>query len=125
MAASRVLFNSVQQRRIRLVATPALFLEYEAVLKRASQVAAHGYSIAQIDRILELLTGFTDQVDVHYQWRPQLRDPNDEMVLEAAVAGGVDVIVTHNVRDFLPAARQFGVRVVTPGVLLKERFGHE
>ncbi len=64
---------------------------------------------------------FTDQVRVYFTYRPQLRDPNDEMVLEAAINGGAEAIVTHNVRDFLPAARHFGIEVSTPGSIIKER----
>ena len=57
---------------------------------------------------------------MYFQWRPQLADANDEMVLEAAVNGRADGIVTHNVKDFAIAAPRFGVRVLRPGELLQE-----
>ena len=56
----------------------------------------------------------------HFLWRPQLRDPNDEMVLEAAVNGQADALVTHNIRDFQSAARLFNLRVLLPREMLKE-----
>jgi predicted nucleic acid-binding protein len=59
-------------------------------------------------------------VEVSFQWRPQLSDPNDEMVLETAVNGRADALVTHNVRDFAKGAARFGLRVLQPGELLKE-----
>ena len=59
-------------------------------------------------------------VEVHFQWRPQLGDPADEMVLEAAINGHADALVTHNISDFATAAVRFGLRVLTPGTLLKE-----
>ena len=59
---------------------------------------------------------------IYFQWRPQLRDADDELVLEAAINGLADALVTHNVRDFLPAANNFGIQVITPGRLIKERF---
>ena len=55
-----------------------------------------------------------EPVDVHFMWRAQLADPADELVLEAAMNGQASAIVTHNVRDFLLAARDFEIEVVTP-----------
>jgi predicted nucleic acid-binding protein len=57
---------------------------------------------------------------VNFRWRPQLSDPKDELVLETAVNGEADALVTHNLRDFEPATRLFGVRVLLPRDVLKE-----
>ncbi|MGQ0655844.1 MAG: PIN domain-containing protein [Betaproteobacteria bacterium] len=59
-------------------------------------------------------------MELHFRWRPQLADPADEMVLEAAINGHAGALVTHNVADFASAAAQFGLRVLTPGDFLKE-----
>jgi predicted nucleic acid-binding protein len=53
-------------------------------------------------------------VKTHFLWRPQLRDPNDEMVLEAAVNGRADLLVTFNVRDFGTVPSRFGIEVMIP-----------
>ena len=74
----------------------------------------------QLDRFLAALASASEPVDIHFQWRPQLSDPADEMVLEAAVNGRADALVTHNVRHFLAAGIEFGLRVVRPGELLEE-----
>ena len=58
--------------------------------------------------------------DVHMRWRPQLRDPNDDLVLAAAINGRADAHVTYNVRDFSDAAFRFGVRSLRPADMLKE-----
>ena len=67
-----------------------------------------------------LLASAGEAVEVSFQWRPQLADTNDEMVLEAAVNGRADALVTHNVKDFAIAAPRFGLCVLRPGDLLKE-----
>ena len=93
--------------------TPALILEYEAVLKRPEQRLAHGLGLRDIDRFLAAFASGCEPVEVSFQWRPQLADPNDEMVLEAAVNGRADALVTHNVRHFDKGAQQcseFGYR---------------
>jgi predicted nucleic acid-binding protein len=62
------------------------------------------------------------EVRLAYDWRPQLTDPGDEKVLDAAINGFADAIVTHNVRHFTPAQAHFGIAVVAPGIIMKERF---
>lgn len=118
--ASNALLVLIAERAIRPLATTALFLEYEAVLLRAEQRLATGMSEAEVGGFLAALASAAEAVEVHFQWRPQLRDPADEMVLEAAINGRADALVTHNVADFLAAAARFGLRVVTPGEILKE-----
>ena len=102
------------------MATVPLLLEYEDVLKRPEQRATSGFSLADVDGYLAELTALLEPVSVHLLWRPQLRDPGDELVLEAAINGRADVLVTHNVRDFTDAAPRFGVRVLRPADLLSE-----
>ena len=68
---------------------------------------------------LVALASAAEPVDVHFMWQPQLADPADELMLEAEVNGRASAIVTHNVRDFLPAARDFEIGVITPSVMLQ------
>ena len=113
------LMQLVRTRRVLMCCSPALFLEYEDVLQRADQRAASGLSVKDVDAILNELAALLEPVLTHYQWRPQLRDPADEMVLEAAANARVDVLVMYNLRDFVPAKR-FGIRVLTP----EQTFNH-
>ncbi len=118
--ASFALIRAAQLRLLTPLATPTLFLEYEDVLKRDDQRRASGLSISEVDRFLSALAVAIEPVDVHIRWRPQLKDAADEMVLEAAINGRADALVTFNVRDFADAAPKFGVRVVKPVELLLE-----
>ena len=118
--ASNVLLTRVAKEEIKPLVTTALFLEYEEVLLRAEHRLASGMSEADVTGFLAALASASEGIEVHFQWRPQLGDPADEMVLEAAINGRADALVTHNVSDFAEAAQRFGLRVVTPGTLLEE-----
>ncbi|MDB5710702.1 MAG: hypothetical protein JWL96_2772 [Sphingomonas bacterium] len=117
---SNAVLREVAHERLTPLITPALFLEYEAVLKRPEQRLAHGLGLKDIDRFLAAFASTCTAVEVSFQWRPQLTDANDEMVLEAAINGQADALVTHNIRDFARGAERFGLRVMQPGMLLKE-----
>lgn len=118
--ASNALLEQVARGRLRPLVSTALFLEYEDVLKRADVRLATGMSEEDVDGFLSALASAAEAVDVNFLWRPQLSDPKDELVLEAAVNGEADALVTHNLRDFEPATRLFGLRVLLPRDVLKE-----
>jgi putative PIN family toxin of toxin-antitoxin system len=118
--ASNAVLREVAVGTLTPLATAALFLEYEDVLKRSEQMMAHGLNYREVDGFLAALASATEPVEPRFRWRPQLDDPSDEMVLEAAVNGRADAIATHNIRDFTNAAGRFGVRVLLPRELLKE-----
>jgi len=117
--AANAVLALVASRRIVPLATPALFLEYEDVLKRPEQRSVSGLSLAEVDGALAALAAAIEPVGVRFAWRPQFPDPDDEMVLEAAVNGQADALVTHNLADFAEAAPRFGLLVVPPADLLR------
>jgi putative PIN family toxin of toxin-antitoxin system len=120
LGAGNAVLRLVASRQLVLLATPPLFLEYEDVLKRPEQRLAHGLAPEAIDDFLAELAALIEPVEVHFRWRPQLRDPNDEMVLEAAINGQADALVTYNAADFAAAGEQFNLPVLRPPDVLKK-----
>jgi putative PIN family toxin of toxin-antitoxin system len=118
--ASNALLELVALGTLRPLVSTALFLEYEEVLQRPENRLATGMSEQHVEGFLAALASAAEAVEVNFRWRPQLKDPKDELVLEAAVNGRAEALVTHNVRGFEPAARLFGLRVLLPRDLLKE-----
>lgn len=112
--ASHFILRGVLTGEILAGASVALFLEYEDVLKRTSHLQASGLNIAQVNTILAALAKQLVPVHNHYRWRPVLKDPKDEMVLEAAMNGGAKTIISFNLKDF-KGAEKFGVEVIQPG----------
>ena len=119
LGASNRLPTLVAEGRLKPLLTTALFLEYEDVLCRAEQRLATGMGDEDVADFLAAIASAAEPVEVHFLWRPQLTDPADELVLEAAINGRAEAIVTHNVRDFLPGARDFKVEVISPGAMLR------
>jgi putative PIN family toxin of toxin-antitoxin system len=117
--ASFRLLQQVAAGTLVPLVTTALFLEYEDVLRRAEHRIVTGMSEADVDGFLAAFASASVPVEIHFHWRPQLLDAGDELVLEAAVNGRADAIVTHNARDFRVAGGRFGIDVVSPGQWLK------
>jgi putative PIN family toxin of toxin-antitoxin system len=110
---SRTLLREVLLGKLTAGVSVPLFLEYEAVLGRPEHLAAFGIGKDELNRFLDGLAGRLAAIEISYLWRPQLRDPSDEMVLEAAANGSANYLVTWNTKDFGPAA-SFGIEVLTP-----------
>jgi predicted nucleic acid-binding protein len=113
--ASHRLLLTIGHSQWQSVVTPALMYEYEAVARRPGNVP--GLSPSDITDILDLLYHESHRQLVWFSWRPASPDPGDDLVLDAAVAGGCDFVVSFNERH-LRAARDFGIEVITPAELL-------
>jgi len=117
--ASHLLIRWVLADKIILSASPALWLEYEAVIKRPEIRLRHGIELENLDVVLDTLAAHVEPVHLSYLWRPQLRDPNDEMVLETALNAGADALVTFNTKDFAEAVKRFNLKLLTPSECVK------
>jgi predicted nucleic acid-binding protein len=101
-----------------LVSVP-LLIEYEAVMTRTEHLKAARLSAADVGVLLDAVAAVAEPVGLAFLWRPTLPDADDDMVLEAAVNGRADGIVTFNRRDFGLATEQFGIPVMLPGEAVK------
>lgn len=102
-----------------MLLTVALALEYEAICMSAEHRLASGLSAIETGQYVDTLIASAEPVHLFFRWRPQLRDPGDELVLEAAVNGRADAIVTFNEKDLREARTGFGIEVLRPGEILR------
>jgi putative PIN family toxin of toxin-antitoxin system len=105
--------------RLQLVVNVALVLEYEAVTTRPEQLLAIGKTRRQVLSTLDDIAAIADETQGYFRWRPQVRDAADEMVLEAAINGRADYLMSFNRRDFGVSPARFGVLLCTPAEYLR------
>lgn len=117
--ASAALLRAARASRIALVASVALHVEYEAICGRADHREAAGLTREETMIFLDAIAAMAEEVEAHFLWRGRLRDPDDDMVLEAAINGKADAIVTFNGRDFGDVPAEFGIDVLLPRDALK------
>jgi len=111
------LLSIIDTEKFELAISVPLVLEYEASAKKQSRET--GLSSADIDSILNYICSIAKHYRIHYLWRPFLRDPKDDMVLELAVVSNAKYIVTFNTADF-KGIEKFGLQVIKPRDFLKE-----
>lgn len=116
--ASAALLEAALEGSVTLLANVALVLEYEAVCSRQEHRVAAGLTPREVMNFVDAVAALAEPVASHFIWRPQLKDPADEMVLEAAVNGHADGIVTFNRRDFGLSPKRFGIAVWLPRQVL-------
>lgn len=116
---SAAIVRAARRGEVVLTATVPLAIEYEAICSRPEHVLAAGFDQGELVIFLDALVALLDPAEVWFLWRPQLRDPCDELVLEAAVNGRADAIVGFNARDFGTVPKRFGIDFLAPGEALR------
>ena len=112
--ASAAIIRKARRGKVALLLSVPLAMEYEAVCLRPEHQLAAGLSEQEVRIFVDAVIAIAEPVKIHYLWRPQLRDPSDEMVLETAVNGRANLLITFNVRDYGTAPARFGIEVMTP-----------
>ena len=114
--ASFHLLSMLPSSQFEIALTVALYTEWQSVLTRPEHLP-RGVPAEAAMGFLRYLASIAHLQDVHFLWRPFLRDPDDDMVLECAVASGCQYIITHNVKDFR-RAQELNVSAITPAEFL-------
>ncbi len=114
--ASSKLLALLGTGRVEVHISVALVLEYEEVLMRYR--VELGLSQDDVADLVDAICSLATPHEIHYQWRPYLHDPDDDFLLDLAVAAVCDYIITFNQRHFTGVER-FGITVMTPGEFLK------
>ncbi len=117
-ASRQLLERALDQRYVPLLSVP-LMIEYEDVLMRPEHLNASNQSAKEMGKILDALAAVGEAVRLSFLWRPLLKDPADEMVLETAVNGRAELLVTFNRRHFAKAAQLFEMTIAAPGDALR------
>ncbi|HEV8433619.1 MAG TPA: putative toxin-antitoxin system toxin component, PIN family [Thermoanaerobaculia bacterium] len=118
--ASFELLSRLAEGEYEVAVSVSLVLEYEDALLR--HVSSSPLTERDVRDLIDYICEVAVRQTVFFLWRPTLRDPGDDLILELAVAAKCDGIVTHNTRDFRGAER-FGIRVLTPGKFLQDLRG--
>ena len=120
--ASNALLRQAFEGHLPVVVHFKLVAEYRDVLLREEQLRATGLDARIVQRFLAAYVGIADEVLVHFLWRPNLPDENDNFIIEIAIAASPCTVVTHNVSDFRRGERLFaGVEVARPAEILRLR----
>jgi putative PIN family toxin of toxin-antitoxin system len=114
--ASYRLFMLLGCKQFEISVSVPLILEYESAAKRLTR--EFGLTHTDVEDILDYICRISDRRQIHYLWRPVLKDLKDDLVLELAVEASAKFIVTYNLRDFV-GAEKFGIQVLTPKEFLK------
>lgn len=117
--ASAALIDRALSGAFTLVLSVALALEYEAVCRDPAQRIVSGLSEREVETIVTALCAIAEPVTTRFLWRPQLHDPADEMVLDAAINGTADALITFNLQDFGQAPARFGIALLLPQEALR------
>lgn len=112
-ASASLLDRALSGAFVSLASVP-LVLEYEAICRDPAQRIVSGLSGTEVEAIVNALCAVAEPVETRFLWRPQLRDPADEMVLETAINGRADTLVTFNRRDFGQVPEDFGIALLSP-----------
>ena len=118
--ASREILRQVLQKKHKPLISNTLFSEYQDVSQREAILERSPLTTEEIQVLLNALYNVSDWIQIYYLWRPNLIDEGDNFLIELALAGNANGIITHNIKDFRNAELHFpNIRIITPEDFLK------
>lgn len=117
---SRKLLRLVFEKKIIPQISEALFREYEDVMKREKIQNATPLSSDEQASLFNAYLSTCTWNEIYYMWRPNLKDEDDNFVVELAVASGAETIITYNVKDFHSTELAFNHKIMTPETFIKD-----
>ena len=110
-------FRLYRRQNLKLAVSIPLYLEYLDVLLRP-EIKLNGVSDADVINFVRKILDYSHKQSIYFRWRPWLKDPNDDMILELAIASQSSYIVTFNRKDFANI-ELFGIKAILPSDFLK------
>ena len=121
VGASNAVVRACLEHRLLPLMGVALLTEFEATLSRDELFARSNLDAAERSILLDTFVSLCEWTRVYFLWRPNLKDESDNHLIELAVAGDADVVVTRNLRDLRGAELRFEpLRILSPEDFLKE-----
>ena len=117
---ARELLRLVFRAKLSAQMSEVLFREYEDVMQRKKIQDLTPLSLAEQNELFEAYLSTCQWNEIYYMWRPNLKDENDNFVVELAVASGAEAIITYNVKDFKGAELIFKHKIITPEDFIQE-----
>ena len=118
-SASREIFRQCLKHEYQPLMSNALFTEYNDVLNRDRIVSLCPLTTDEKIKLLKAFMSVSIWIKIYYLWRPNLLDEADNHLIELAVAGNAEIIVTNNIKDFKQSQLRFPqLQILTPKQVL-------
>ena len=119
-SSARDVLRLVLEDKVYPQMSEALFYEYEDVMKRKKIQSLTPLTLEEQNTLFYAYLSSAKWNEIYYMWRPNLKDENDNFVVELAVASGAEYIITYNIKDFKNAELVFKHKVITPEQFIKD-----
>lgn len=117
---ARELLRLVFAKKVYPQISEALFQEYESVMKRKKIQKLTPLSVEEQTKLFDAYLSTCKYNSIYYTWRPNLKDTDDNFLVELAVTSGAKAIITYNIKDFKGAELVFKHKILTPENFIKE-----